>query len=54
MSRIGLKPISLPEGVTYEIKDGAVSVKGPKGEVSVRLLAGVSVHEEDGALHCVL
>ena len=54
MSRIGLKPISLPEGVTYEIKDGAVSVKGPKGEVSVKLLAGVSVHEENGALHCVL
>ena len=54
MSRIGLKPISLPEGVTYEIKDGAVSVKGPKGEVSVKLLAGVSVHEEGGALHCVL
>jgi len=54
MSRIGLKPISLSEGVTYEIKDGVVLVKGPKGEVSVKMLPGVSVHEENGTLSCVL
>ncbi len=32
MSRIGKKPIVIPEGVTFEIKDGEFKVKGPKGE----------------------
>ncbi|MCQ2799595.1 MAG: 50S ribosomal protein L6 [Bacilli bacterium] len=54
MSRIGLKPISLPEGVTYEMKDGVILVKGPKGEVSVNMLYGVSVQDDNGTLHCVL
>jgi large subunit ribosomal protein L6 len=34
MSRIGKKPIAIPDGVTVEIKPGLVSVKGPKGELS--------------------
>ncbi|OGY92054.1 MAG: 50S ribosomal protein L6 [Candidatus Komeilibacteria bacterium RIFCSPLOWO2_02_FULL_48_11] len=37
MSRIGKKPIILPEGVSCELKDGIVAVKGPKGELSVAL-----------------
>ncbi len=48
MSRIGLKPILLPEGVTVEIKDGCVAVKGSKGELSVGLLPFVSVELKDG------
>lgn len=52
MSRIGLKPVILPEGVTAEIKEGAVSVKGPKGELSVAIPSNVSVAVADGALHC--
>jgi len=52
MSRIGLKPVVLPEGVTVDIKAGAVSVKGPKGELSVALPSNVSVEVADGALHC--
>lgn len=51
MSRIGFKPISLPEGVSYELSAGLITVKGPKGEVSVHLPADVSVSEENGALH---
>ena len=34
MSRIGKLPISIPAGVTVAQKDGVVSVKGPKGELS--------------------
>lgn len=48
MSRIGLKPVVLPEGVTLDIKEGAVTVKGPKGELSVALPSCVSVSVADG------
>lgn len=34
MSRIGKKPIAIPKGVTVTAKDGVVTVKGPKGELS--------------------
>ena len=34
MSRIGKLPISIPAGVTVAQKDGVVSVKGPKGDMS--------------------
>ena len=34
MSRIGNKPISIPEKVEVSIKDMTISVKGPKGELS--------------------
>lgn len=40
MSRIGLKPIEIPNGVTVTINDNAVTVKGPKGELSR------TIHEE--------
>ena len=33
MSRIGKKPIALPKGVTVKVADGAVEVKGPKGQL---------------------
>jgi large subunit ribosomal protein L6 len=52
MSRIGLKPVVLPEGVTCEVKEGAVSVKGAKGELSVAVPANVSVEVEGGVVHC--
>ena len=34
MSRIGLKPIEIPEGVEVQINGNHVKVKGPKGELS--------------------
>ena len=34
MSRIGKLPISIPSGVTVTSKDGVITVKGPKGELS--------------------
>ena len=38
MSRIGKKPVPLPKGVTAAIHDGTVSVKGPKGELKLKLV----------------
>ena len=46
MSRIGRKPLPLPKGVTLTPKAGAVSVKGPKGELSKPLPEGISVKTE--------
>src|SRR5687768_15040313 len=34
MSRIGKKPIQVPDGVTVDVGTGLVSVKGPKGELN--------------------
>ena len=34
MSRIGNKPVIIPAGVTVEVKDNLITVKGPKGELS--------------------
>jgi large subunit ribosomal protein L6 len=50
MSRIGKKPIALPEGVKVDIKDGIVLVEGPKGFLSRPLLEGIQMDMEDGAL----
>jgi large subunit ribosomal protein L6 len=48
MSRIGRKPISLPEAVTVEIAPGQVAVKGPKGELNQRLSTDMKVEQTDG------
>ena len=46
MSRIGRKVLPLPKGVTLTQKAGAISVKGPKGELSKPLPEGVSIKTE--------
>ena len=43
MSRIGKKPVAVPEGVTVDIDGQTVSVKGPKGELQTQLVDLVSV-----------
>ncbi|MFA6618455.1 MAG: 50S ribosomal protein L6 [Candidatus Neomarinimicrobiota bacterium] len=43
MSRIGKKPIEIPAGVTVDIKDNVVVVKGPKGELTQSFTDGVTV-----------
>ena len=50
MSRIGKKPISVPSGVTVELSDGAVQVKGPKGQLSGVIVDQVIAKLEDGAV----
>jgi large subunit ribosomal protein L6 len=50
MSRIGRKPIQIPEGVEIDVKPGSVTVKGPKGELSQSLSRDMKVSMEDGTL----
>ena len=50
MSRIGKKPISVPEGVTVDVKPGVVAVKGPKGELSQAVSAEMKVTQANGTL----
>lgn len=46
MSRIGKKPVVLPEGVTFSYTDKNLSVKGPKGELFVPAHKQVSLTQE--------
>ncbi|MCL4392264.1 50S ribosomal protein L6 [Patescibacteria group bacterium] len=50
MSKIGKQPITIPEGVTVTVADNHVSVKGPKGELTIPILTGITVSMEDKAL----
>jgi large subunit ribosomal protein L6 len=50
MSRIGKKPISVPEGVTVDVGSGVVSVKGPKGELSQTVDRDMTIALDDGTL----
>jgi large subunit ribosomal protein L6 len=50
MSRIGKKPIQIPEGVTVQVTPGRVSVKGPKGELSQVVSPEMKVEQNDGVL----
>ncbi len=47
MSRIGNKPISIPEKVTVKITDNEVIVTGPKGELKVKQLPKIKVEVKD-------
>ncbi|NPV91728.1 MAG: 50S ribosomal protein L6 [Firmicutes bacterium] len=46
MSRIGRKPIAVPDGVSVNIVGNAVSVTGPKGNLSRTLPVDISVVQE--------
>jgi len=48
MSRIGRLPLELPKGVTLDVKDGEVSVKGPKGSLTHFIVDHVDVAVDDG------
>jgi large subunit ribosomal protein L6 len=47
LSRIGRKPISLPDGVAVTEESGTIRVKGPKGELSMDLVPGIEVEMKD-------
>ena len=47
MSRIGNNPVAIPEGVTVEVNDNVVNVKGKLGELSQEY-SGVAIKIEDG------
>ena len=48
MSRVAKKPITLPKGVELNIQADGVSVKGPKGTLTIAKPAGVGVKIENG------
>jgi large subunit ribosomal protein L6 len=51
MSRIGKKPVAIPAGVTATMEDGTLSVKGPKGVLSLQMVEEVVYTLEDGAVN---
>lgn len=48
MSRVARKPVPLPKGVELAQADGAVRVKGPKGELQMKLPADIRISVTDG------
>ncbi|WP_221792524.1 50S ribosomal protein L6 [Aquisediminimonas sediminicola] len=50
MSRIGKKPVPIPAGVTASIDGGQLSVKGPKGTLSIPLADQVTYALEEGSI----
>lgn len=50
MSRVGKKPISLPQGVKVEIKSNTVQVTGPKGTIEQPFHPNIGVNMQDGNL----
>jgi large subunit ribosomal protein L6 len=50
MSRIGKKPITMPEGVTATTEGGTLSVKGPKGTLSLQMADDISYEIGNGGI----
>jgi len=50
MSRIGRKPIKIPEGVKVERKDRALKITGPKGELNLELPREIKFEENGGVI----
>ncbi|MDO4352785.1 MAG: 50S ribosomal protein L6, partial [Clostridia bacterium] len=51
MSRIGIKPITLPAGVEVKVGDAnIITVKGPKGELQEKVSDLLKVEVNDGVV----
>ena len=50
MSRIGRKPVPVPNGVTVTVNGSNISVKGPKGELSRKLHQDMQIKVENGTV----
>jgi len=53
MSRVGGRPIPIPDGVKIKIEDRDVHVEGPKGKLVTTLPTGINVRQENGELLAV-
>jgi large subunit ribosomal protein L6 len=51
MSRIGRMPVTVPSGVDVTIKGQEVTVKGPKGTLSVEISSPIQVVQNDGTIN---
>lgn len=47
MSRVGKHPVALPSGVTAEVKDGSVTVKGKLGTLSLPISTDIEIKVAD-------
>lgn len=50
MSRIGNRKINIPEGVTVNVVDNTITVKGPKGELSYTFNSDMNVTQEENCV----
>ena len=50
MSRIGKKPVTMEKGVRLDVKDGEITVSGPKGTLKRPLLEGLSVNVHENVV----
>ena len=50
MSRIGKKPIAIPQGVKVQVQGNTVAVQGPKGKLDTSIPAGIKFEQQDGHL----
>ena len=50
MSRIGNRKIEVPEGVTVKVENDIVTVTGPKGSLSQKMLKGISLEQEGNTI----
>ncbi|RMD86809.1 MAG: 50S ribosomal protein L6 [Calditrichaeota bacterium] len=50
MSRVGKKPIEIPQGVEVSVQDHVISVKGPKGTLTRKIVSGIDVEIADGRI----
>ncbi|MBI2618480.1 MAG: 50S ribosomal protein L6 [Ignavibacteriales bacterium] len=53
MSRVGRKPIEIKKGVTVNLKDRQIHVKGPKGELSTSVHPNISVEIKENHIQFV-
>jgi len=50
MSRIGKKPIDIPQGISIEVKQDVIKVKGAKGELNYTFPEGIKISVADGKI----
>lgn len=50
MSRIGNNPVTLPEGVTFEINNNVVTIKGKLGELTQEIKDDITIELVDGKI----
>ena len=53
MSRIGKKPVQIPNGVEVKIEDSVVKIKGAKGELAQIIPSGLKIEIKDGQISVV-
>ena len=51
MSRIGIRPVQIPQGVKVNVSPTMVTVEGPKGKLSQEYIPEVEIAVTDGAVH---